>query len=132
MQAHCVSAWGHDFRPDYKQIGNVKVLSFPTRNSTHLAQALAILPTRHELIKLKTSPWCPLSQASKFPGTPLMALTATATDKVKQDVMQILRISNCPVFTVCQHAVLTTGSWACSPCNAENLSIGHNQTLHSK
>lgn len=39
-------------------------------------------------------------QASKFQGVPILALTATATDKVKQDVTKILRISGCPVFNV--------------------------------
>ena len=39
-------------------------------------------------------------QASKFQGVPILALTATATDKVKEDVTKILRISGCPVFNV--------------------------------
>ena len=35
-----------------------------------------------------------------FQSVPVLALTATATDKVKEDVSKILRISGCPVFNV--------------------------------
>lgn len=59
-EAHCVSQWGHDFRPDYKALGDVR---------------------------------------SQFAGVPVMALTATATENVKVDVIHNLGIANCEVLT---------------------------------
>lgn len=59
-EAHCVSQWGHDFRPDYKQIGEVR---------------------------------------QRFPGVPAIALTATATENVKVDVIHNLGIRGCEVYT---------------------------------
>ena len=59
-EAHCVSQWGHDFRPDYKLLGDVR---------------------------------------RQFSGVPVMALTATATENVKVDVMHNLGIRGCAVFT---------------------------------
>jgi ATP-dependent DNA helicase RecQ len=52
-EAHCISEWGHDFRPDYRNLGKLKKM---------------------------------------FPQTPLIALTATATEKVRQDIIRHLDI----------------------------------------
>ncbi len=46
-EAHCISQWGHSFRPDYRQMSLLK---------------------------------------REFPSTPIIALTATATDEVKRDI----------------------------------------------
>src|SRR4026209_2587772 len=52
-EAHCISEWGHDFRPEYR-----------------------------ELKKLRTH----------FPDVPIMAPTATATERVRDDILKQLKL----------------------------------------
>ncbi len=58
-EAHCVSHWGHDFRPDYIKLGEVR-------------QALG--------------------------APPCLALTATATPEVQDDIRRVLGIEDAPLF----------------------------------
>ncbi|WP_445715419.1 RecQ family ATP-dependent DNA helicase [Flavobacterium sp.] len=59
-EAHCVSQWGHDFRPAYLKISALK---------TH------------------------------FPSTPFLALTATANNRVQEDICTHLALVNPKIFT---------------------------------
>jgi ATP-dependent DNA helicase RecQ len=58
-EAHCVSEWGHDFRPEYRQVAKLRDL---------------------------------------LPEVPFMALTATATERVRADVINHLRLRSPEVF----------------------------------
>ena len=52
-EAHCISEWGHDFRPEYRQISALREI---------------------------------------FPDVPMMALTATATERVREDIVKQLHL----------------------------------------
>ncbi|MGH7822586.1 MAG: RecQ family ATP-dependent DNA helicase, partial [Candidatus Binatia bacterium] len=52
-EAHCISHWGHDFRPEYRQLAELR---------------------------------------ERFPGVSLHAYTATATERVRRDIVAELRL----------------------------------------
>jgi RecQ family ATP-dependent DNA helicase len=58
-EAHCISTWGHDFRPDYQGVYKIKE-------------------------------W--------VPNVPILALTATATKHVEEDIKTYLELNNPNVF----------------------------------
>lgn len=53
-EAHCISVWGHDFRPDYRRLGELR---------------------------------------NTLPGVPFLALTATATERVRRDILDQLNLN---------------------------------------
>ena len=58
-EAHCISEWGHDFRPEYRRIRPI---------------------------------------INEIGNAPIIALTATATDKVRTDIKKNLNIIDCAEF----------------------------------
>ena len=58
-ESHCISEWGHDFRPDYRNLKALRQI---------------------------------------FPEVPVMALTATATQKVREDIICQLSLEKAKIF----------------------------------
>ena len=59
-EAHCISEWGHDFRPEYRQLAELR---------------------------------------EALPGVPAMALTATATERVRADIVERLHLHEPRCYT---------------------------------
>lgn len=76
-EAHCISKWGHDFRPSYQNI----------------------IPVIHEL----------------FEGVPTIAVTATATQEVQENITSLLGIAEAHIFN--------------GPVKRENLHLMVNPTF---
>jgi bloom syndrome protein len=70
-EAHCVSAWGHD----------VSCMNTSLANSQFRSDYLKLNQLRQE-----------------YPQVPIMALTATAPNKVQDDIVRTLGIHNCQVL----------------------------------
>jgi len=62
-EAHCISEWGHDFRPEYRMLGSLRD-----------------------------------QFAGRFAQTPIVALTATATPRVREDILAQLHLRDPAVY----------------------------------
>lgn len=75
-EAHCVSHWGHDFR-------FVFIICVYFIFITYKHNVLIFRPDYKRLGEFR----------GRYPGVPIMALTATATPRVRQDVLHQLNIT---------------------------------------
>lgn len=62
-ECHCISEWGHDFRPEYRMLGQLRD-----------------------------------QFAGRFANTPIVALTATATPRVREDILTQLNLRDPAVY----------------------------------
>jgi ATP-dependent DNA helicase RecQ len=86
-EAHCISEWGHDFRPEYRRLREVRQL---------------------------------------IPEIPVLALTATATERVREDIVKQLELRDPSVFLASfnrpnlKYQVVAKSGAAAQVCNFAN------------
>ena len=86
-EAHCISEWGHDFRPEYRRLREVRQL---------------------------------------IPNIPILALTATATERVREDILLQLELRDPAVFLASfnrpnlKYQVVAKSGAAAQICNFAN------------
>ncbi len=86
-EAHCISEWGHDFRPEYRRLKEVRQL---------------------------------------IPNIPVLALTATATERVREDIVKQLELRDPQVFLASfnrpnlKYQVVAKSGAAAQVCNFAN------------
>ena len=86
-EAHCISEWGHDFRPEYRRLKEVR---------------------------------------QHTPDIPILALTATATERVREDILRQLELRDPAVFLASfnrpnlKYQVIAKSGAAAQVCNFAN------------
>ena len=86
-EAHCISEWGHDFRPEYRRLKEVRQV---------------------------------------IPHIPVLALTATATERVREDIVKQLELRDPTVFLASfnrpnlKYQVIAKSGAAAQVCNFAN------------
>ena len=96
-EAHCISEWGHDFRPEYRRLREVRQL---------------------------------------IPGIPILALTATATQRVREDIVKQLELRDPSIFLASfnrpnlKYQVVAKAGAAAQVCNFANARPGESGIVY--